>query len=53
MDGGARTSPAPESFDALRSLMANPGLAAAMQALGVTSAPDASYHTGGWAKQYG
>ena len=41
-----------ESFDALRSFMAAPELAAAMKALGVTSAPEATYHTGGWAKQY-
>jgi len=41
-----------ESFDALRAFLADPELAAAMQAAGVTSEPQASFHTGGMAKMY-
>ena len=42
-----------ESFDALRSFLADPDLRAAMEAAGVTSPPQTTYMTGGWAKQYG
>ena len=41
-----------ESFDTLRAFLAMPELQAAMEAAGVTSAPEASFYTGGWAKQY-
>jgi quinol monooxygenase YgiN len=41
-----------ESFDALRSFLAQPALQAAMKAAGVTSEPDVTFHTGGWAKMY-
>jgi hypothetical protein len=41
-----------ESFDTLRAFLADPELAAAMQAAGVTSEPQASFHTGGMAKMY-
>ena len=42
-----------ESFDTLRSFLANDQLKAKMQEAGVTSAPDVQFVTGGWAKQYG
>jgi hypothetical protein len=32
--------------------MASPGLEAAMKKAGVTSVPQVSFHTGGWAKTY-
>lgn len=41
-----------ESFDTLRTFLANPDLAAAMKDLGVVSEPEVSFHTGGWAKFY-
>ena len=41
-----------ESFDNLRAFLDNPDLRAAMENAGVTSEPDISFHTGGWAKQY-
>lgn len=41
-----------ESFDTLKAFMAQPGLKDAMQRAGVTSAPDVTFVTGGWAKQY-
>jgi hypothetical protein len=41
-----------ESFDTLRSFLGDPGLRAAMEAAGVTSAPEISFHIGGWAKTY-
>lgn len=42
-----------ESFDTLRSFLSNPDLQAAMKEAGVTSEPQVSFHTGGWAEQYG
>ena len=42
-----------ESFDTLRAFLADAELQSAMQAAGVTSAPDVGFHTGGWAKRYG
>ena len=41
-----------ESLDALKAFMANPGLKDAMQKAGVTSAPQVTFVTGGWAKRY-
>ena len=41
-----------ESFEALRAFLADEGLAAAMKEAGVTSEPQVTWHTGGWAKQY-
>ena len=41
-----------ESFDTLRAFMADPELHAAMKAVGVSSEPEVSYHTGNWAKLY-
>ena len=41
-----------ESFDTLRAFLADPELKAVMEAAGVTSEPDVSFHTGGWGKQY-
>ena len=41
-----------ESFDTLREFLAMPELRAAMDAAGVTSEPDVSFHTGGWGKRY-
>lgn len=41
-----------ESFEALRAFLANPELQAAMEAAGVASEPEVTFHTGGWAKQY-
>ena len=41
-----------ESLDALKAFLANPGLKDAMQRAGVTSAPEVTFVTGGWAKRY-
>lgn len=41
-----------ESFDELRRFLAAPELKAAMEQAGVTSEPEVSFHTGGWAKMY-
>ena len=41
-----------ETFDTLRAFLANPDLEAAMKKAGVVSAPEVSFHTGGWAKFY-
>jgi hypothetical protein len=41
-----------ESFDTLRAFLGDPDLQAAMSAAGVTSAPEVSFHIGGWAKRY-
>lgn len=41
-----------ESHDALKAFASHPGLKAAMQAAGVTSAPTFTAVTGGWAKMY-
>ena len=41
-----------ESFDTLRAFLADAELKAVMEAAGVTSEPDVSFHTGGWGKQY-
>jgi len=41
-----------ESHDTLKAFMANPSLAEAMKKAGVTSAPQVTYLTGGWAKRY-
>lgn len=41
-----------ESHDTLKSFLAHPGLKEAMQKAGVTSAPQVTFVTGGWAKQY-
>lgn len=41
-----------ESFDTLRSFLADPQLQVIMKEAGVTSAPDVTFHTGGWAKTY-
>jgi hypothetical protein len=41
-----------ESFDTLRDFLALAELKAAMGEAGVTSEPDVSFHTGGWAKVY-
>ncbi len=41
-----------ESFDTLRTFLGDPDLQAAMKAAGVTSEPEVSFHTGGWAKRY-
>jgi hypothetical protein len=41
-----------ESFDGLRAFLESSELRAAMEAAGVTSAPEVTFHTGGWAKQY-
>jgi hypothetical protein len=41
-----------ESFDTLRAFLDNPELKAAMESAGVTSEPEVSFHTGGWAKLY-
>ena len=41
-----------ETFDTLRAFLADPELQAAMEAAGVTSEPDVSFHIGGWAKRY-
>ena len=41
-----------ESFETLRAFLGDPDLQAAMKAAGVTSEPDVSFYTGGWAKRY-
>ncbi len=41
-----------ESYDTLRAFLADAELKAVMEAAGVTSEPDVSFHTGGWGKQY-
>lgn len=41
-----------ESFDTLRTFLANPELEAVMKDAGVVSEPEVSFHTGGWAKNY-
>jgi hypothetical protein len=41
-----------ETFDALHSFLADPQLQTAMQKAGVTSEPEVTFHTGGWAKTY-
>ena len=41
-----------ESFDDLRSFLGNSELRAAMEQAGVTSEPEVTFHTGGWAKMY-
>lgn len=39
-----------ETFDALRSFLADPQLEAGMREAGVISEPEVTFHTGGWAK---
>ncbi len=41
-----------ESFDTLRAFLSDPDLQAAMKAAGVTSEPEVTFQTGGWAKRY-
>ena len=41
-----------ESFDTLRTFLANPELVGAMKEAGVISEPEVTFHTGGWAKFY-
>ncbi len=41
-----------ESIEALQAFLANPALKAVMEAAGVTSEPEVSFHTGGWGKSY-
>lgn len=41
-----------ESFDDLRGFLSDPELKAAMEDAGVTSEPEVTFHTGGWAKMY-
>lgn len=41
-----------ETFDALHSLLADPKMQAGIQEAGVTSEPEVTFHTGGWAKTY-
>jgi hypothetical protein len=41
-----------ETFDALHSFLADPQLQTAMRDAGVTSEPEVTFHTGGWAKTY-
>lgn len=41
-----------ESFDTLRALLTNPALLDAMEDAGVTSEPQVSFATGGWAGSY-
>jgi hypothetical protein len=41
-----------DTYDTLQAFIANPGLKAAMEKAGVTSAPQVSFVTGGWAKMY-
>ena len=41
-----------ESFDTLRAFLADPELKAVMEKAGVVSAPEVTFHTGGWAKFY-
>ena len=41
-----------ESFEALHRFLADPQLQIVMKEAGVTSVPDVTFHTGGWAKIY-
>jgi hypothetical protein len=41
-----------ESFDDLRSFLSSEDLQLAMKQAGVTSEPEVTFHTGGWAKRY-
>jgi hypothetical protein len=41
-----------ESFDTLRAFLGSSELRSAMEEAGVTSEPQVTFHTGGWAKQY-
>ena len=41
-----------ESFKTLQAFLDDPNLQAAMRDAGVTSAPEVSFSTGGWSKQY-
>ena len=41
-----------ESFDDLRSFLGSEDLQLAMKQAGVTSEPEVTFHTGGWAKRY-
>ncbi len=41
-----------ETFDALHSVLADPQVQAGMQGAGMTSEPEVTFHTGGWAKTY-
>ncbi|MGI9576885.1 MAG: hypothetical protein ACR2OH_01650 [Microthrixaceae bacterium] len=41
-----------ESFDTLKAFLADPALQSAMKEAGVTSEPEVTFHTGGWAKMY-
>lgn len=41
-----------ESFEVLHAFLGDEALGAAMEAAGVISEPEVSFHTGGWAKQY-
>ena len=41
-----------ETFEELRTFLADPQLHTAMQEAGVISEPDVTFHTGGWAKTY-
>jgi hypothetical protein len=41
-----------ESFDTLQAFLADSAVQDAMKAAGVTSEPEVSFHTGGWAKMY-
>lgn len=42
-----------ESHEAFRAFMETPELKTTMERLGVTSVPQVTFHTGGWAKTYG
>ncbi len=39
-----------ESIETLQAFLANPDLKEVMEAAGVTSEPEVSFHTGGWGK---
>ncbi len=41
-----------ESIETLQAFLANPDLKEVMEAAGVTSEPEVSFHTGGWGKFY-
>ena len=41
-----------ESFDALHTFLSDPQLQKVMKEAGVTSEPNVTFHTGGWAKTY-
>ena len=41
-----------DSFDTLRAFLSDPTLKESMEAAGVTSEPEVSFHTAGWAKLY-